>query len=79
MGGSPAVGESKLMMGTPVTLAACQARRGQRGELGNVAGGTRFSCKPGQSMAFIAVMFWFALGCGCPTKGLAFATAWLEG
>jgi len=66
-------------MGTPVTPAVCQARRDQHGELGKVAGGTRFSCKPGQSMACIVVMFYFALGCGCPTTGLAFATAWLEG
>lgn len=71
--------QSKLVMGTPVALTACQARRGRRGELRNAAGRTPFSCKPGQSIAFLAVLFCFALGCGCPTKGLAFATAWLEG
>lgn len=71
--------QSKLALGTPVTLAACQARRGRRGELRNAAGRTPFSCKPGQSIAFLAVLFCFAVGCGCPTKGLAFATAWLEG
>lgn len=61
----------KLVMGTPVTLPMWGTWKGSwRDHIQLQA--------RGKGMAFIAVVL-FALGCGWPTKGLAFATACLEG